>query len=62
MRGIDHLYPGLKQILKNNCVSIQAKDRYVIRTAIEQWGEQTKDAKTTGGVRDSSANQASVLK
>ena len=64
MKCIDHLYPSLKQILENNCMSIQAQDRYAILTAIDQRGEQTlnKDAKTTGGVRGFAANEASVLK
>ena len=41
MKCIDHLYPGLKQILENNSMSIQAQDRCAIRTAIDQRGEQT---------------------
>ena len=63
MKCIDHLHPGLKQILENNSMSIQAQDRCAIRTVIDQRGEQTfkNDAKTIGGVRGFAANQASVL-
>ena len=63
MKCIDQLYPGLKQIPKNNCMPIPAKERYGIRTTIDQ-GEQTlnKHAKAIDGVRVFAANQDSVLK
>jgi hypothetical protein len=53
MKSIDNVYPGLKPLLKKNCMSVQAQDRYAVRTAIDQRGEQTinKDAKSTGGVK-----------
>ena len=52
MKAIDQLYPGLRTLLENNCLSVQAQDRYVVRTTIDQRGEQTlnRDAKTTGGI------------
>ena len=64
MKYINHLYPGLKQILENNCMSVQVQYRYTICTSIDQRGEQTlnKDAKTAGGVRGFAANQPSVLR
>lgn len=64
MKCINHLYHGLKDILENNCMSIQEQARYTIWTAIDQRSEQTliKDVKITGGVKRFAANQASVLK
>ena len=53
MKSIDVVYPGLRPLLENNCLSVQAQDRYAVRTSIDQRGEQTfnRDAKTTGGVK-----------
>ena len=43
---------------------MQAQDRYMLRTAIDQRGKQTinRDAKTTGGIKSFSFNDFSVLK
>ena len=64
IKCINHLYPGLKEILENNCIPVQAQDRYPIRTAMDQRGKQTlsKDAKTTGGVKGFAVNQATILR
>ena len=50
---MENNYPGLQNLLENVGLSEQAQDRYPIRTAIHQSGEQTinKDAKTLGGVK-----------
>ena len=50
LANLDRLYPGLKSLLKNNGMSVQAQEKYPCRTAIDQRGEQTinRDAKTSG--------------
>ena len=62
--NIDQLYPGLKQLLNKQGVSIQSQDRYPLRTAIDQRGEQTinRDAKTAGGITNIANDENSVLK
>ena len=62
--NIDQLYPGLKQLLNKQGVSIQSQDRYPLRTAIDQRGEQTIncDAKTDGGLTMIANDENSVLK
>ena len=64
MRSIDLLYPGLKDMLKANCLSVQAQDRYPVRIATDQRGEQTinKDAKLTGGIKGFADKVESVTK
>ena len=51
-------------MLKENGLSVQAQDRYPLRTSIDQRGEQTsnKDAKSSGGIKHFAGNEASVLK
>ena len=51
MQGIEENYPGLKELLKQNCLSVQAQNSYPLQTSTDQRGEQTlnKGAKTTGG-------------
>ena len=53
MKNIQTLYPGLKSLLEHKGLSVQAQNRYAIRTAIDQRGEQTinRDAKTSGGIK-----------
>ena len=50
MLNIDEKYPGMKQLLKEKGLSIQAQDKYHLKTAADQRGEQTinRDAKTAG--------------
>ena len=50
LANLDRLYTGLKSLLKNNGMSIQAQEKYPCRTAIDQRVEQTinRDAKTSG--------------
>ena len=50
MVNIESVYPGLKELLKDMGISVQAQSTYALRTAIDQRGEQTinKDAKTAG--------------
>ena len=64
MQGIEENYPGLKELLKQNCLSVQAQNSYPLRTATDQRGEQTlnKDAKTTGGVKSFASDPASVAR
>ena len=54
MKSIEILYPGLKELLVQNGMSVQAQDRHAIRTAVDQRSEQTvnREAKTTGGVKE----------
>ena len=61
---INDLYPGMRPLLTKTGLSIQGQDRYPLRTAIDQRGEQTinRDAKTSGGIKSFSTNQSSVLK
>ena len=53
LENIDLLFPDAKQILSDNGFSVQAQDRYLLRTAVDQRGEQTIncDAKTAGGIK-----------
>ena len=64
MKSIDNVYPGLKDMLSSCVLSVQSQNRYALRTATDQRGEQTfnKDAKTTGGIRGFASNTNSVLK
>ena len=50
LKNIEKIYPGMKELLKKNGMSVQGQDRYPSRTAIDQRGEQTinRDAKTSG--------------
>ena len=38
--NIDLLYPGARQLLSDNGLSVQAQDRYLLQTAVDQRGEQ----------------------
>ena len=53
LENIEEMYPGAKQLLTKNGFSVQAQDRYLLRTAVDQSGEQTinLDAETVGGVK-----------
>ena len=64
MKSIHILYPGLKKILENNCLSVQSQDRYNVRRTIDQRGEQTlnRDARTIGGIRGFASDESSVKK
>ena len=57
-------YPGLKELLRYKGLSVQAQSRYMLLAAIDQRGEETvnRDAKTTGGIKNSSFSDSSVLK
>ena len=48
--NMEHIYPGLRELLRKNGMSVQAQDHYPHRTSIDQRGEQTinRDAKTSG--------------
>ena len=58
------LYPGLKHTLSLRVLSIQAQERYPLRTAVDQRGEQTnnRDGKSSGGIRNVASSSSSVLK
>ena len=47
MKSIDIIFPGLKTFLEENGMSVQAQEKYALRTAVDQRGEQTinKNAK-----------------
>ena len=64
LKNMETLYPGLKDMLKKAGLSVQAQERYPMRTALDQRGEQTinRDAKTAGGIKAFSTNSSSVLK
>ena len=62
---IRHTTSWTKKILTDHkCLSVQAQDRYSVRTAKDQRGEQTlnRDAKTTGGIKGYASNKSSVMK
>ena len=64
MKGIDSTHPSAKEMLKLKSLSVQAKDKYVLRTAIDQKEEQTinRDAKVAGGIKEFAMREESVLK
>ena len=49
LTNMEHLYPGLRAIIDENRLSVQAQDTCPLRTSIDQRGEQTinRDAKTS---------------
>ena len=61
---IDELFPGCKDLLKHYGISIQGQERYPLRTAVDQRGEQTpnRDAKTSGGIMSFAGNIDAVTK
>ena len=62
--NLNMLYPGAEELLINKGISVQAQDRYPVRTPIDQRGEQTinRDAKTAGGIRNIAKDSSAVLK
>ena len=62
--SIEGLYPGLKERLDNNGLSVQAQDHCPLRTDIGQRGEQTfnRDPKTDGGIKRFSNDGNFVLR
>ena len=64
LQNIESIYLGLKTLLKTKWLSVQAKNCYPLRTAIDQRGEQTlnKDAKSYIGIKYFASNESSVLK
>ena len=58
------LYPGLKGLLSEKGMSVQAQERFPLRVPVDQSGEQTlnRDAKTTGGIKYFAADSSAVLK
>ena len=64
LESLDSVYPGCKELLKHHGISVQGQERYPLRTAIDQRGEQTlnKDAKNCGGIRNFAGNSEAVTK
>ena len=64
LQNLDITHPGCKELLKCNSISVQGRDKYPLRTAIDKRGEQTlnKDAKSTGGIRSFASSSESVTK
>ena len=64
MENIEKMYPGLKDLLKQNGMSVQAQESFPVRVAVDQRGEQTinRDAKTPGGIKSFAADSTSILK
>ena len=64
LQNLDITHPGCKELVKRNSISVQGQDKYPLRTAIDQRGEQTlnKDAKSTGGIRSFASSSESVTK
>ena len=58
------LYPGLKDLLSEKGMSVQAQERFPLRVPVDQTGEQTsnRDAKTTGGIKYFAADSSAALK
>ena len=58
------MYPDLKDMLKCKGLSVEAQEKYHLRTSIDQRGEQTinRHAKTSGGVKAFSMKEESILK
>ena len=50
LHHIGTLYPGMKPLLEGKGMSVQAQNSHLVRTSIDQCGEQTinRNAKTTG--------------
>ena len=64
LQNIENIYPELKSILMSTGLSVQAQDRYPLKTSIDQRGEQTinHDAKTSGGIGSFANSFSSILK
>ena len=64
MLNMEERYPGNEDILKKYGISVQGQDKYPLRTAIDQRGEQTlnRDAKVSGGITAFAVDEASVSK
>ena len=58
------LYSGLKDLLSEKGMSVQAQERFPLRVPVDQRSEQTlnRDAKTTGGIKYFAADSSAVLK
>ena len=67
LEKMDSIYPGCKETLEQNGISVQVPDRYLHRVHIYQRGEQTvnRDAKTSEGIKffisDENAHKPSIL-
>ena len=50
--NMEQFYPGLKELISKEGLSVQGQEKYPLRTAIDQTGEQTinRDAKTSGKI------------
>jgi len=48
MKNVDSLHPGMNELLLHHGLSVQGQEKYDLKTAADQRGEQTinKDAKT----------------
>ena len=64
LESIELQYPGCKELLLSAGLSVQAKDHYPDRTAIDQRGEQSvnRNAKTAGGIKKFYSSESSILK
>ena len=62
--NMEVLYSGLKDLLSEKGMSVQAQERFPLRVPVDQRGEQTlnRDAKTTGGIKYFAADSSAVLK
>ena len=62
--SLDRTHPGCKELIEIKGVSVQAKDQYPLRTAIDQRGEQTlnREAKSVGGIGRFGGNIDSIIK
>ena len=61
LKNIEKLYPGIRQVLS---ISVQAQDKYPLRTPTDQRGGQTinRDAKTSGGIKKIAKDSSAVIK
>ena len=62
--NINQLYPGKKELLSKQELSVQSQDHFPLRTAIDQRGEHTLncDAKLAGGLTMIVNDDNSILK
>ena len=64
LKNLDQSHPGCKEIIQSKGLSVQAQDKYPLRTPIDQHGKQTlnKDAKSTGGTKSFANTNDAVTK
>ena len=64
LENMEVLYPGLKDLLSEKGMFVQAQERFPLRDQVDQRGKQilNRDVKTTGGIKYFAADSSAVLK